>query len=425
VLVEQTRVAMEDTDDKVNELLVLLRNQAAASGLNLDIESESAIRNAVRAIVVSSNARKQAALDHLQRGDVSAAASLMEDIARSQAEAVSDTVDAAADTWREAGALFNSFDIPRAVNSYREATRLQPNHALSWDLLGHALVRSGDLDDAAAAFNRVLLLDSTEIERSSANAGLGIIHKQRGRYADAESHYRTALDLANGRKTSEEYMIALASIGQLELARGNFDEASALLQSALELADESGNARVRASILGALGTVLARQGRYDDAEHFQKEALAIHEADDDLANRTNTLGNLGAVSLSRGEIDAAEARILESARLSEQLGWRTSLAYDLVNLAGISAERKDFATANDRISRAEEIAMDVGLAELLPVITFNRGEFARDSGDIDLACDHWSAAIPAMIAADSMHLAFAEEEFEKAGCTAPGDANEP
>ena len=40
ILVEETRGAIEQTDAKVEELVTLLRNQAAASGLNLDIESE-------------------------------------------------------------------------------------------------------------------------------------------------------------------------------------------------------------------------------------------------------------------------------------------------------------------------------------------------------------------------------------------------
>lgn len=56
-LVQETRVAVQYKDSKVSELLVLLRNQAAATGLDLNIESETAIRNAIQAIVVSGNAQ--------------------------------------------------------------------------------------------------------------------------------------------------------------------------------------------------------------------------------------------------------------------------------------------------------------------------------------------------------------------------------
>jgi len=41
-IVVRTQSTVEDTDAKVNELLTLLRNQAAVNGVELDIESERA-----------------------------------------------------------------------------------------------------------------------------------------------------------------------------------------------------------------------------------------------------------------------------------------------------------------------------------------------------------------------------------------------
>src|SRR5690606_23852729 len=80
-MVEQTRGAIEHTDEKVDELVTLLRNQAAASGLSLNIESEDTIRDAIQAIVASGNAQKQIALERLYEGDVESAADLMSKVA--------------------------------------------------------------------------------------------------------------------------------------------------------------------------------------------------------------------------------------------------------------------------------------------------------------------------------------------------------
>lgn len=94
-LVVQARDTIADTDAKVDELVVLLRNQAAAAGMDLNLESEAAIRNAVEAIVVSSNRKKQTALTRLEEADVSGAAGMMKELAVSPSSAASATVETA------------------------------------------------------------------------------------------------------------------------------------------------------------------------------------------------------------------------------------------------------------------------------------------------------------------------------------------
>ena len=104
-LVEETRETIAGTDAKVEELLVLLRNQAMASGADLTLESEAAVRYAVQAIIDSGNAQKRDALDALSRGDVTQAATTMARLAADQTAAVEKTGDVAAESWLEAGAL--------------------------------------------------------------------------------------------------------------------------------------------------------------------------------------------------------------------------------------------------------------------------------------------------------------------------------
>ncbi len=413
-LVEETRGVIEDTDEKVEELLVLLRNQAAASGLSLDVESEATIRDAVQAIVASSNAQKQQALTLLDTGDVMAAANQIEQIARNQSGAVSETSAATADSWREAGALYYTIDLPRAVASFREAARLEPEDIATMDLLGYALNRAGELDEAAAVFHEILARDATDSQRSSAHAGLAYISKQRGNYDDAEMHYRAAQAAAD--PSSADYVWAVAGLGQIDLARGRFDSARDQMNSALTLAEERGMELMRAQFLGLLGNIAARQERFDDAERLMQESLAIHKQQNNLAGSAIAIGNLGALSLSLGDLDAAESRILESVELGERLGWQSSLAYDLVNLAAISAFRSDFATADVRLSRAQDIAVDVGLNELTPVIIFNRGEMARDAGNAEAACEYWLEALPLLEAMQSSHVEYAHQTMDESGC---------
>ena len=68
-----------------------------------------------------------------------------------------------------------------------------------------------------------------------------------------------------------------------------------------------------------------------------------------------------------------------------------------------------------------EIASDIGLSELLPVITANRGEVAFASGDVDAACRYWAEAEPLLTAMGSAHAATVTEMTVKAQCPPAGD----
>jgi tetratricopeptide (TPR) repeat protein len=119
-IVEETRKTIVGTNAKVDELVILLRNQAAAAGVDLNIASDAAIRNAISAIVASGDAQKQKAVKFINNGDVAGAAELLTKVATEQASAVSQTREAAAESWREAAALYNLQDLTKAVDSYEQ-----------------------------------------------------------------------------------------------------------------------------------------------------------------------------------------------------------------------------------------------------------------------------------------------------------------
>jgi len=377
-IVVRTQSTVEDTDAKVNELLTLLRNQAAVNGVELDIESEVAMRNAINAIVLSGNREKRSALRMLDQGDVGAAAGMIESVARNQASAVSETSDAAAASWREAGALYYTYDVAKAVDSYQQAARLQPDHGETLDLLGHALVRAGRIDAAVRNFERILALDATPRRQVSALFGLGSIAKQRAEYAAASGLYDRAGTLARSNGLREEEIYVQLLLAQLDLARG--------------------------------------YGDYAEADLMMRQALAIHEARNDLANRANALGNLGALALLQGDAAAAEPIIEESVSLGTRLGWQSSVAYDLVNLASIATDLGDFDSADRRLDRAAMIAEAAELEELVPVIAFNRGDVAQARGDPELACTLWIEALGKMIETENPHTDTARETIYEAGC---------
>lgn len=420
-LVKQTHVAIEDTDAKVNELLNLLRNQAAAAGVDLNIESEVAIRNAIQTIIASANAQKQTALAHLNDGNVSKAADMLTSIAASQALAVAETGDAAAATWREAGALYFMHDIKQAVRSYEEADRLQPGNPETLDLLGHSLIRAGRLEDARKIFENCLAQQPPPAVATSAHNGLGNIAKQTGDYTLAKSHFSQALDTSMASRLDAEQAQSLVSLATITRAEGDPELAERQLQQAESLVSGIDNGSLKAKIQTNLGIIAASRGNFAEADERIREALEIHRARNNLAGQANAIGNLGAVALKRGNFDDAETLLLESVDIGERLGWKESVAYDLVNLGGMALARSEYEAADEYLGRAEGVAREAGLGELLPVIVFNRGEIALERGDLSAACGHWLEAGPALSAMGSNHAETAIRRIDEAACTVTAD----
>lgn len=415
-LVKETRVAVEDTDAKVNELLNLLRNQAAVAGVDLNIESEVAIRNAIQTIIASANAQKQSALAVLEDGDVGKAAGMLVQIAASQGTAVSETGDAAAATWREAGALYFSHDVTQAIRSYEEANRLQPGNPETLDMLGHSMVRAGSLEDARRLFENCLELGPPPALQASAHHGLGNIAKQSGDYKKATGHYERALDISVDSRLLAEQAQARISLGTIARAEGNLELAENQLHEAEGLAEEIDNNSLKAKIQTNLGIIAATRGNFHEANERIRTALEIHRGRNNLAGQANTIGNLGAVALLQGDADSAEVLLLESVDIGERLGWKESVAYDLVNLGGMALKREEFGAADAYLQRAEEISRNAGLSELIPVIVFNRGEIALQRGDLETACRYWTESEPALTSMGSEHSVTAINRINEAQC---------
>jgi tetratricopeptide (TPR) repeat protein len=415
-LVKETRVAIEDTDAKINELLNLLRNQAAAAGVDLNIESEVAIRNAIQTIIASADAQKQTAFTLLDNGNVAEAADMLTRIAATQGTAVSETSGAAAATWREAGALYFSHDVVQAINSYRQADRLQPGNPETLDMLGHSLVRAGQLDEARIVFSNCLALEPPPAFGASSHHGLGNIARQSGDYKSASEHYSLAMEISveNGLR-AEQAQITIAQ-AMLARAEGNPELAESKLKQAEALSEDTDNNSIRAKIQTNLGIIAASRGDYDEANQHIGAALEIHRGRNNLAGQANTIGNLGAVALLRGDSETAEILLLESIEIGERLGWKESVAYDLVNLAGMALGRSEFEAADNYLARAEELTREVGLGELLPVIVFNRGEIALERGDLETACLYWTEAEPTLTSMGSEHATTAVARIDEGQC---------
>jgi tetratricopeptide (TPR) repeat protein len=145
-------------------------------------------------------------------------------------------------------ALYNVPDLARAALEARAAQQLEPDAPQPAYILGLIAKSQNRMDDALAAFRRVLRVDARDV---GANVNIGQLYAQRREYPAALQAFRTALE-------AEPYNgTALYNLATALLRSGQRDEGQRLMQRFQELR-ASGAATVT-------GQNYLEQGRYAEA----------------------------------------------------------------------------------------------------------------------------------------------------------------
>jgi TolB-like protein len=118
------------------------------------------------------------------------------------------------------------FDYSRAVGEFREATRLEPDNPLAWDLLSWALAyeQPPDAIEAEKAAREAIRLQPTS---AAAQYHLGRALMFQSRYPEAATAFQRAKELGSSRYEN-------LGMAQLALAQANYDEALKYLSGQIE-----------------------------------------------------------------------------------------------------------------------------------------------------------------------------------------------
>jgi tetratricopeptide (TPR) repeat protein len=191
--------------------------------------------------------------------------------------------------------------------------------------------------------------------------------------------------------------------------RGRFVEAAEAAGSAVRLARAMGDDRLLALALGELGEVLQAQGRFDRATEAQTESLTraldvLGRGDDPDARRAVSVAvsRVGRLHLEQGRHDPARAAFSEAiARFRDARVARPGPSTD----ADLSTALADLGRMELRLARwtdarpllAESLALVLGAEPLVrSAAEANLGEAERGLGRLDLARDHFRAAVEAV-----------------------------
>lgn len=185
-----------------------------------------------------------------------------------------------------------------AVEPLVRATKAKPNHPDSFELLGYASYRAGDLPGATEALERALLINPSVPEAWNT---LGLVWYLRGSREMAEDSYRKALSL------NPMHSGALNNLGYLLFEQGKLREAVQLFRKALEANPLLVEARYH------LGLALMNAGELEEALLHMREVVRTNP---NLAKARNALGVLW---LKSGQEEAAESQFQQALKIDPGL----------------------------------------------------------------------------------------------------------
>jgi len=297
--------------------------------------------------------------------------------------------------WKFLGSAQQQLSL-NAVAALEQASRLLPQDAEAWNMLGIALRDAGDAGKAEQAYRQALQLKTGFAE---AHANLGLTLCDLGRPGEGEASCRRALEL------KPDFVVALNNLGLALREQGKLDDALVSYQKALQL--QPGVAELHHNI----GNVFEEQNRFEDAASCYRRATELNPAYlgayINLARMMRHMGNdLLAAQLcakvlevnpafgpahildyqlhnDAGRFDAAEAalRRIDPANSSYPAAW-----------SGIPLLRRMGPEDSTWLERASELVSRQLLAREESLLRFAMGKYFDDIGTPDEAFQNYRQA---------------------------------
>jgi tetratricopeptide (TPR) repeat protein len=256
----------------------------------------------------------------------------------------------------------------RVIIELQNKGNLQAEEAHCLNNLAELYRRDGKYAEAESLYKKALEIAKKTIGEDHANYAIGMnnlaaLYASQGKYADAEPLYMQALEI--DKKTIGEshtnYANHLSNLAELYRNLGKNADAEPLYKKALEIDKKTvGEDHPKYAIhLNNLAELFRIQGKYSDAEPLYKKALEIGKKTigEDHPNYATRLNNLAALYQNQRKYAEAEPLYKKALEIDKKTIGETHPDYakDLNNLAALYQYRGKYADAESLYMKALDI----------------------------------------------------------------------
>jgi spermidine synthase len=197
------------------------------------------------------------------------------------------------------GLLYLNESLPdKAITSFHEAIRCNPDLIEAHNNLGGALAMQGRLDEAITSFAEALRINP---DYGEAHLNLGKAMLKQDKLNRAINHFRDALQII------PDYEKAYIYIGLALTRQNKLEDAITAYRKAIMLNPEN------ADTYNELGVLMARQKKFGEAKKYIEKAI---ESDPSMADPHVTLGK---ILIEQGEFEQAEMHFTKALDMRPEL----------------------------------------------------------------------------------------------------------
>jgi adenylate cyclase len=207
---------------------------------------------------------------------------------------------------------------------------------------------------------------------------LGEVSQHIGRWDEAQSRYREALERAGNDIKRVAY--ARAALGDVLSYDQSHEESVQLLEQALAGFDAINDFDGSNRVLKSLSYLYIRVGDYERARQYAETQQRIAEEQQNFVALSDAAQTLGQVAMFTGQNDEALRYFREAANTAEKINYKQGVIYALGNLTGVHVNLGSYKAAMESTEQALQAAKSIGYTRAAAVIIGNRGHVYEQVG---------------------------------------------
>ncbi|HKO44475.1 MAG TPA: tetratricopeptide repeat protein [Pyrinomonadaceae bacterium] len=254
-------------------------------------------------------------------------------------------------------------ELPKAVESYVQATQGTPQYASAFLRVAILYGRQGDQASAMAAFDKAEKLyeaDGNFEGQAEVEYQRGYLFNQRGHIADAKQHLQRALEIARTTGNDYQQVKTLLKLGDVEVDEGAVESGRARMISALELAQAKGIENYTKRALVDIGNSYLAKAGYEDAERYYRQSLELSQRQNDKRNEARAWLALASLSDRLSKPDDVVKYVGQALPFYQQGGYRRESMQALHLLARANVDRGDYKVARQSFEEVIKLSQRIG-----------------------------------------------------------------
>jgi tetratricopeptide (TPR) repeat protein len=247
---------------------------------------------------------------------------------------------------------------------------------------GEVLELIGKWDDAESDYRAALESARDDMTlKAGAQYALGSLNQQRGDYELALNWLGQAKEIRTTLRDTAGLIKVLIETGAVLFYKGDFTQAGELWNKGLILARKAGDSLGVALALTGLGGIAWQQGDRAAARALAEEGLNLRRAIGDKWGIASSLLGLGDVVCEQGDYATARTLYEESLSIRRGMGDKSGIADSLYMLGNLVYKQGDYATARTSYEESLSIRRGMGDKSGIAMSLTNLGNVESSQGD--------------------------------------------